>query len=169
MALYGAPPKGEPKTGFTDLTIPSNGAVRVIAGPGAVKHKDLPIYAPVKVDYRKSDPALSEGVPPTRLGREPGISVDKALVDACLIDEQCAVCDVCVDYNCETGKCTTTVIDGQTDDGCDDGLYCNGVEPCSSGTCVAGTPPDCATGGDVCDDNLDACVEPCAAVSQACT
>ncbi len=43
---------------------------------------------------------------------------------------------------------------------CDDGLYCNGVEACVNGQCVAGSSP-CDDGVgctvDACDDNLDAC------------
>ncbi len=44
---------------------------------------------------------------------------------------------------------------------CDDGLFCNGQETCSSGHCAAGTPPACDDGVactvDVCNENTRAC------------
>jgi len=45
---------------------------------------------------------------------------------------------------------------------CDDGDYCNGVETCSAGACVPGTPPDCdddiACTIDSCNEDDDVCV-----------
>ena len=45
---------------------------------------------------------------------------------------------------------------------CDDGAFCNGVEQCSSGKCVAGTPVDCSDGvactQDSCDEPSRACM-----------
>lgn len=43
-----------------------------------------------------------------------------------------------------------------TDADCDDGLYCNGIEMCMNGACVAGAAP---CGGFECDDDIDACYE----------
>jgi len=46
------------------------------------------------------------------------------------------------------------------DTDCDDGLFCNGVEVCSTGTCIAGTPPcsdSIACTDDLCDETSDAC------------
>ena len=44
---------------------------------------------------------------------------------------------------------------------CDDGLFCNGAEVCSGGSCVAGTPPSCDDGltcsTDTCNESIDAC------------
>ncbi|UCC29305.1 MAG: S8 family serine peptidase, partial [Phycisphaerales bacterium] len=44
---------------------------------------------------------------------------------------------------------------------CDDGLWCNGAEDCVSGSCVAGTPPDCSDGvgctDDSCNEGTDSC------------
>ncbi len=49
-----------------------------------------------------------------------------------------------------------------TDRTCDDGLFCNGVESCETGTCVPGETILCDDGIectiDLCDDELDACV-----------
>ncbi|MBU0717024.1 MAG: S8 family serine peptidase, partial [Planctomycetes bacterium] len=45
---------------------------------------------------------------------------------------------------------------------CDDGLWCNGAEDCVSGSCVAGTPPNCSDGvactTDTCNESTDSCV-----------
>jgi hypothetical protein len=47
------------------------------------------------------------------------------------------------------------------DEECDDGLFCNGVETCVEGLCVAGDPPDCDDGvdctADTCDEETDSC------------
>jgi hypothetical protein len=44
---------------------------------------------------------------------------------------------------------------------CDDGRYCNGVEACVNGTCVAGTPVECDDGIactlDMCDESQGGC------------
>ncbi|SDO96201.1 C1 family peptidase [Desulforhopalus singaporensis] len=39
----------------------------------------------------------------------------------------------------------------ETDQECDDGIYCNGVEICVSGTCQEGTPVSCEQNGSFCD------------------
>jgi cytochrome c peroxidase len=48
------------------------------------------------------------------------------------------------------------------DSQCDDGLYCNGLETCNAGICLAGTVVDCNDGvsctTDVCDESINACV-----------
>jgi len=45
---------------------------------------------------------------------------------------------------------------------CDDGDFCDGLELCAGGTCVGGTPVECAPTDEcaemVCDENEDACV-----------
>ena len=49
----------------------------------------------------------------------------------------------------------------EADPDCDDGLYCNGVEDCVSGSCVAGTPVSCDDGvactDDACNEGTDSC------------
>ncbi|MBI4169984.1 MAG: hypothetical protein HY510_08615, partial [Acidobacteria bacterium] len=58
-------------------------------------------------------------------------------------------------FRCQAG-CTTNVE-------CSDGLFCNGAETCDlgSGTCVAGTPPNCNDSNpctlDACDEATDLC------------
>jgi len=73
----------------------------------------------------------------------------------------------CVGNCCEPGEacrepdgfCFTCTINAD----CNDGLVCNGIENCFSGTCVEGTPIDCSsldsicTVG-VCDNDLEDCV-----------
>jgi len=50
-----------------------------------------------------------------------------------------------------------------SDTQCDDGLYCNGIEKCINSTCQAGTPVDCSSLSDqcnngVCDETQDKCI-----------
>jgi subtilisin family serine protease len=51
------------------------------------------------------------------------------------------------------------LVDCLVDADCNDGSFCNGIESCSAGSCVAGTPVDPDDGvactDDVCDDDLD--------------
>jgi surface protein len=42
-----------------------------------------------------------------------------------------------------------------TNEACDDGLSCNGVETCDGVNCVAGTPVDC--GDKICNEDTDSC------------
>lgn len=57
--------------------------------------------------------------------------------------------------------------DGETDEetnsSCDDGVFCNGAETCSTGACLTGTPPCQGV-----DDDVD-CAESCNESSQDCT
>lgn len=52
----------------------------------------------------------------------------------------------------------------ESDEQCDDGLWCNGAETCDTGTgtCLPGMPPDCDDGvfctDDYCDEAVDDCV-----------
>ncbi len=57
-------------------------------------------------------------------------------------------------------------LDGQIDENnpCNDGVYCNGLEACQNGACIAGTPIVCSDGiactVDVCDEYSDTCGKP---------
>jgi hypothetical protein len=44
---------------------------------------------------------------------------------------------------------------------CDDGVFCNGAETCSNGSCLSGTPPACA-------DAVDCTVDRCDEAARAC-
>lgn len=82
---------------------------------------------------------------------------DCADASACTINERClagaCISDPleCDDGNpCTTDRCQaasgcsyTPVPNGQS---CSDGNVCNGVETCQSGSCAAGTAPDCSDG-----------------------
>lgn len=46
--------------------------------------------------------------------------------------------------------------DCTTDADCDDGLFCNGPETCSAGSCQAGSPPTCPN---FCSETLGQCVD----------
>ncbi|MFX0199236.1 MAG: hypothetical protein ACFFCW_24195 [Candidatus Hodarchaeota archaeon] len=49
----------------------------------------------------------------------------------------------------------------ETNEDCDDALFCNGAEICIDGSCQAGTPPDCDDGvsctDDSCNEGNDSC------------
>ena len=66
------------------------------------------------------------------------------------------VCDI--DFECVTIVTSFTPCSADAD--CDDGEFCTGVETCDtgSGDCLAGTDP--CTGGLVCNEGLEQCVEP---------
>lgn len=59
---------------------------------------------------------------------------------------------------CVNGNSVCTVTNSSPGD-CRDNLACNGVETCSAGSCVAGTPPSCSqydiSGITTCDNNPD--------------
>jgi len=66
--------------------------------------------------------------------------------------------DPCTDDVCDgAGGCAHPQVPGccNADVNCDDGLFCNGLEHCKSGTCVAGLMP-CAS-EDVCDETNGKC------------
>ena len=50
--------------------------------------------------------------------------------------------------------CAQCLVDGD----CDDSLFCNGVETCSSGTCQAGPGNPCSGTTPTCDEANDACI-----------
>lgn len=55
-----------------------------------------------------------------------------------------------------------TIVPGcSIDDDCDDGSFCNGMETCDAGTCIAGTPVSCddaiACTTDTCNEGADSC------------
>jgi len=63
------------------------------------------------------------------------------------------------DYSCAPGGCDYVVIG--TPEDCDNGLYCDGQETCSEGSCIAGTAPNCNDGvgctEDSCNEQTDSC------------
>lgn len=65
-------------------------------------------------------------------------------------------CDICCQDNCVTG-CPACFVDAD----CDDGTWCNGDEVCNSGTCGAGTAPDCDDLVDCTDDSCNEGTDSC--------
>lgn len=83
---------------------------------------------------------------------------DACTTDSCDGQGQCVntpvVCNdgvPCTTDACAGGSCVFTPVDAA----CDDGLYCNGAETCSSAGCVTGTPPCLET--EICDEDTDTC------------
>jgi len=83
------------------------------------------------------------------------VSITVTAVD-CLGDGDCDDSNVCTDDVCNAGTCENP----NNTAACDDGLYCNGADTCSGGSCSvhAGDPctggPECA---DTCDETADDC------------
>jgi len=119
--------------------------------------------------------AIHEGTP-----CEQGERCDES-VSACVIvqcePEQVAACDdgnPCTDDSCDaaTGAC----INVANTAACDDGLFCNGADSCSDGSCAAHAGDPCVGGtecADACDEQMDACFvgaeSPCADDGNPCT
>ncbi len=75
---------------------------------------------------------------------------------------QAGIAPVCNDDTaCTTDSCNESAdqcVFTPSDAACSDGLFCNGVETCATGTgCQAGTPVSCP--GQVCSESLDRCAE----------
>ena len=176
LTLQGAPPAkdGDARTAADRAgPVAFKGGARITIGPGVPTTGSLPVFAPVSVDYRK-DPApvfqTRDGhmaVGPRNLSTwEASSGMRTALT--CQLHEECAIhadCNACLDYECDEGKCLIEPDLGTGTPDCDDGLYCNGEEECvddgaGGADCVAGTPVTCE-GVQVCDEDLDACVDPC--------
>lgn len=89
-------------------------------------------------------PAADPGFCPLVIGHE----------DSPVYDPEGASCLTCHAACDEEPGC-------ETDADCDDGLFCNGIESCSTegSICVDGEPP-CAD-NETCDDELDQCIPPC--------
>ncbi len=115
---------------------------------GRMPAGDLPVMAPMTVDYRDDSG--------TRL-REQGLLVgpyrpDQGAVAAnCSFDIQCDDCNPCTNDVCNisvgaplgSGTCINAVIANGAEGGCSDGLCCNGRETCQGGVCQA---PGAGTG-----------------------
>ncbi len=76
-----------------------------------------------------------------------------ACVD-CLADGDCDDGNGCTNNTCAAGVCQTA----NNTAACDDGLFCNGADTCSGGSCSTNAGDPC-TLPDLCSEGLDACVE----------
>lgn len=83
-----------------------------------------------------------------------GVCVFTPHFDPCDDGEPCTENDACA-----SGICSGTYIPGcaqcATDEECDDGVFCNGVETCVAFSCVSGDYP---CGNDGCDEVAEACI-----------
>jgi hypothetical protein len=87
--------------------------------------------------------------------------------DTC--DEDLDTCNLPNGTACtaDTNDCTDDICDGSgscthpnNTASCDDGLFCNGADTCSGGSCSSHAGDPCSGGGecaDTCDDDLDTC------------
>lgn len=140
---------------------------------------NVPIFPEIVVDYRDDDATrmreaglLVGPLPMTviRGGGEGGVAMGGCSFDVdCDDGNRCTVdtCDFTPGQPAGSGTCENVAGDGNVGNnqcpgnfgllcgGCNDGLFCNGVETCSGGVCVAGTPP--CTGLQVCSETLDMC------------
>jgi hypothetical protein len=141
----------------------AKGKQALVAGNGVPEGVKLPVFPPVRVDLRKSADVqvfeYEDGVVAIGGSAWEPFEANSRAATPCVITEQCAICDKCIDYSCEDGKCTYTPQTGSSIPYCDDEQYCNGAEECDNGTCVAGTPP---CGADSCDEESDTCYPFCA-------
>lgn len=89
----------------------------------------------------------------------------------CSTDDDCPYIP-CKQATCGEGTCAYSA-DDLADAGCNDGLFCNGEEMCSKGTCILGVPPNCTDESsctqDSCDDSLGMCVNAPLPVNTTCT
>jgi len=73
----------------------------------------------------------------------------------CLTDAQCTAPDTCV-----ANVCTPPVAACETDEDCDDGLFCTGVETCNTSSFQCETTGNPCAAGETCDEDTDACFTP---------
>jgi len=157
-------------------------------GFGRFQSDDAPIRSPIAVDYR-DDKALRlrragllRGPLPMPSGAAGGVATS-----GCTFNIECDDGNPCTIDHCNytpgmpvgSGTCVNSPApdgsDGAFGDatcaaqagllcgGCDDGVFCNGIETCQGGICTAGTPP--CTGSQVCSETLDFC-QPAACSTQ---
>lgn len=128
------------------------------------------------------DTCLANGLCLTELACAEDHCIDEQCVE-CISDEECSDADACTADACVSNVCTSTELncddqDACTDDscdpvtgtclhgatpiaaGCDDGLFCSGLETCdpATGTCAAGVAP--CTAEQVCREDADVCATP---------
>jgi hypothetical protein len=140
---------------------------------------NVPIFPTIVVDYRDDDATRMREAGLLQ-GPLPMVSHDGGVaLGGCSFDVDCDDGNRCTTDTCDftpgqpagSGVCENTVVpnglDGNVGNaqcpgnfglacgGCDDGLFCNGVETCNAGVCVAGTPP--CTGLEVCSETFDMC------------
>ncbi|NOX57901.1 MAG: hypothetical protein GXP29_03470 [Planctomycetes bacterium] len=131
-----------------------------------------PIFAPQVVDYRNDEPSrlrragLLVGAMPLPDGFGM-VSTGHTVCAAgnCTFNIDCDDGDPCTTDTCTIppegpicqGVCTNPTIADGLEGGCDDGLFCNGIESCQSGSCTSGVAPTCCAG--TVDEPAESCSE----------
>ena len=84
-----------------------------------------------------------------------GVCEHTAITGCCHTDTECNDGNVCTDDSCNlaTNQCEHL----NNTAACDDGLYCNGADSCAGATCTHVGDP--CSGGLLCDEGTDSCVE----------
>ena len=150
---------------------------------------DLPVMPVIRVDYRDDEgtrmreAGLLNGPLPLPKYELGSVAAGGCGAGGCSFNFECDDGNPCTQDACSlqagqpagTGSCTCTVVpdglDGSLGNatceanfgllclGCDDGLFCNGVETCQGGACADG--PDPCTGIQACSETLDLCHDAC--------
>lgn len=140
---------------------------------------NVPTFPTIVVDYRDDDATRMREAGLLE-GPLPMVSHDGgAALGGCSFAIDCDDGNRCTSDTCDftpgqpagSGTCVNTAVGNGSDGaignpqcpgnfglacgGCDDGLFCNGVETCNGGACVAGTAP--CTGLQVCSETFDMC------------
>ena len=120
-----------PDDGACDNGLACDGAESCVVGQGCSDGAPLACG--------KDAPVCDEGPPPRCV--------------ECLVNADCAEgAQICVGSTC---------VDCQVDADCDNGLFCDGAEACSAGSCVPGDAVDCGDGVactvDSCNEATDSC------------
>lgn len=85
-----------------------------------------------------------------------GIEVLAASVaPECLTAADCNDDNGCTDDSCSSGTC----VHANNALGCDDGLFCNGLDKCLGGSCASHAGDPCLA-GTTCDETADTCLTP---------
>ncbi len=98
--------------------------------------------------------------PPRTCDSATGLCED---VPPCTADADCDDADPCTNDVCIGGQCTHA----NNSNSCDDGLYCNGADICSAGSCSVHIGNPCTGSGD-CNEATDSCDLPTGLPMGAC-
>ena len=125
----------------------------VRAGPGIPANMEYPI-APLVMAVPPDQVVWvqDEGIRlPLAIDASAASAGTVAGVPECLLRVDCDDCDPCTVDACVAGVCQHTAEQEGGIGDCTDGIFCNGIETCQSGTCAPGTPP--CTAGQVCSED----------------
>ncbi|MEK6799879.1 MAG: hypothetical protein AABZ12_13010, partial [Planctomycetota bacterium] len=128
----------------------------------------MKVIGPFVVDYRDDEPTrlrqagLLRGPLPALAAQ----SVTAAVTVGCTFAVDCLDGDPCTTDTCTiapsdpvgAGTCVHTPVTVGDSGGCDDGLFCNGLEFCNTlGECETGLAPTCCGGEETCQEGFGIC------------